>query len=121
VGERGVPDFTPELQEAYRVLIENEVAQDLACSIVRQINEKAWAYGRIDRIFDLNTDGEKIAYIPFDKTAKSTLLIAGVDLKPIPEVHLMPNVEVVIYDENETTKVKPDADVIPRLTVYYVF
>jgi hypothetical protein len=83
-----------------------------------QLSEKAWAFGRIDRMFDPSPKG--IAYIPFAE-AKSTLIIAGVDLKPIPEVHLMPNVEVVVYSENEVTKIKPDADAIPRLTVYYTF
>lgn len=84
-----------------------------------QVDEKAWVFGRFDRMFDPNPDGETIAYIPFDKTARSNLLIFGFDLKPIKEVHLMPNVEVVVYDK--VNNVRPDADVIPRLTVYYTF
>jgi len=83
-----------------------------------QLREKVWIFGRIDRMFDPIPGSDKIAYLPF-APAKSTLLTAGVDLKPIPEVHLIPNVETVLY--SETNGVKPDTDVIPRLTVYYVF
>jgi hypothetical protein len=32
----------------------------------------------------------------------------------------MPNVEAVLYDENDAN-VKPDTDIIPRLTFYWVF
>ncbi len=35
-----VPDLTPELQEAYQRLVENEVAKDIACAIVKSLNEK---------------------------------------------------------------------------------
>jgi hypothetical protein len=84
----------------------------------RQLSEKAWAFGRVDRTLDPIPDSDKISYVPF-APAKSTLLIAGADLRPIPEVRVMPNAEVVLY--SKTNGVKPDTDVIPRLTVYYVF
>lgn len=98
-------------------------ADDLKLEILslfgaRQLSEKAWAFARVDRMLDPIPGSDKIAYLPF-APAKSTLLIAGADLKPIPEVHLMPNVEAVLY--SETKGVKPDTDVIPRLTIYYTF
>lgn len=84
-----------------------------------QLAEKAWVFGRFDRMFDPIPGSDKIAYIPFHPKAKASLIIVGADLKPIPEVHLMPNVEVVVYEK--VNDVKPDTDMIPRLTVYYVF
>ena len=84
-----------------------------------RLKDKAWLYGRFDRMLDPNPDGAKIAYIPFDPTAKSNLFIVGLDLMPIGAVHLMPNVEIVTYGRGKSTK--PDSDVIGRLTFYYTF
>ena len=85
-----------------------------------KISEKTWGFARIDRLFDPSPDGAKISYIPFDPTAKSTFLLVGLDLMPIKEVHIMPNVEAVLYDENDAG-VSPDNDVIPRVTFYYIW
>jgi len=87
--------------------------------VAAQLSEKAWGFARFDRIFDLNPDGAGIAYIPFDPTAKSTFLLAGLDFRPTGNIHLMPNVEIVKYDENESG-VKPGNDIIPRLTYHYI-
>lgn len=35
-----VPDLSPEIQEAYRELVENEVARDIACALVKALNER---------------------------------------------------------------------------------
>lgn len=51
-----------------------------------------------------------------------TVLVApgvGADLRPIPEVHAMPNLGMVLYSESQG--VEPDSDVMPRLTIYYTF
>ena len=87
---------------------------------VARLSEKVWGFARVDRQFDPNPDGAKISYLPFDPTAKSTLVIAGLDFRPIPKVHLMPNVELVVYDETATGS-KPDSDVVPRFTFFYRF
>lgn len=84
------------------------------------VGGKTNVFARIDRMFDPNPQGEKISYIPFDPTAKSTFIVAGLDFTPIKNVHLMPNVEVVIYDENDAG-VQPATDAIPRFTFYYIF
>lgn len=79
---------------------------------------KAWALARFDRMFNPNSEGDKIPYIPFHKTAKSSLLILGFDLLPIKDVHVIPNVEAVFYGG---VTPKPGSDAIPRLTLYYIF
>ncbi len=90
----------------------------LSVFAARQLNEKTWGFARIDRTLDPIPGSDKISYLQF-APAKSTLLIAGADYKPIPEVHMMPNLEMVLY--SKTQGVKPDSDVMPRLTIYYTF
>ncbi|RMH83137.1 MAG: hypothetical protein D6681_16995 [Calditrichaeota bacterium] len=87
---------------------------------VVQASDKVALFGRVDRMFEPNPAGPKISYIPFDGSAKSTFLVGGLDFTPEKTVHLMPNVEVVLYDE-VASGVKPDTDVIPRFTFYYIF
>ncbi len=71
-------------------------------------------------MLDPNPSGAGIAYIPFDDTAKSNFIVAGLDFSPHKDVHIIPNVELVIYGEPDTGET-PDPDVIPRLTFYYKF
>ncbi|MFQ5641044.1 MAG: hypothetical protein ACE5IR_23955 [bacterium] len=85
-----------------------------------KFSDKVWGFARVDRCFDPNPDGAKISYIPFDATTESTFLLAGLDFIPAKNVHLMPNVEAVLYDENGSG-VSPDSDIIPRFTFYYKF
>jgi hypothetical protein len=75
---------------------------------------------RADHLFEANPVGENIAYIPFSDQAQSTLLIAGSDIKLAPEVHLIPNIEAVVYGQTPSGTTPPP-DVIPKLTLYYVF
>jgi len=86
---------------------------------VGKLASKTWAVLRLDRNFDPNPEGATIAYIPFSPRARSTLAVAGMDYTPIPEVHLIPNVELVYYDKVAGTR--PTTDVIPRLTLYYLW
>lgn len=80
------------------------------------IDENNKAFLRIDHMMARNPQGSDIDYIPFSTQAKSTLLIGGVDIELDPRVHLMPNVETVLYGENLINET-PSADVIPRLTL----
>ena len=75
---------------------------------------------RVDHMFDPNPGGEEISYIPFSNRAESTLIIAGVDMEVGPDIHLMPNIEAVVYGETPTG-VTPETDLIPRLTLSYTF
>lgn len=101
-----------------------EVGDDLELDIasifgVLKLSDKTFVFARYDRMFDPNPDGSKIAYIPFDPAAKSNFIVAGFDFHLADKIQLMPNIEIVFYDEVDG--VRPDTDVIPRLTLYYKF
>lgn len=102
-----------------------EVGKDLNLEIASafltsKVSGKTKLFVRVDRMFDPNPRGNKIAYIPFDPTAKSTFMVGGLDFAPIKDVHFMPNIETVVYGKNENG-VKPNTDIIPRLTFFYRF
>ncbi len=80
-----------------------------------KISEKVSIFGRFDHMFEPNPKGESISYIPFSDTAKSNFIVGGVDITPVKNVHIIPNVEAVLYSGGGD----PDADIIPRLTVFY--
>jgi hypothetical protein len=75
---------------------------------------------RADHMFEPNPDGDGIDYLPFSTEANATLLVAGLDLKLQNNVSLIPNVETVVYGENDQG-VQPKSDIIPRLTLSYRF
>ena len=77
-------------------------------------------FARFDRNFDPNPSGAKISYIPFDPTACSNFIVAGLDFLIAKDVHIIPNAEIVLYDENDSGT-KPDTDLIPRITAYFRF
>lgn len=76
-------------------------------------------FARVDHMFDKNPDAGKITYLPFIEDARSTMLLAGVDIQATDQVHFMPNVEAVFFDaiDGET----PAATVMPRVTFFYTF
>ena len=83
-----------------------------------ELVEKVWGFARYDRNFDPNPEGADIPYIPFDPRASSHLIVAGLDLRLIKDISIIPNAEIVLYDKADNG-VKPGSDVIPRLTVYF--
>lgn len=87
---------------------------------VFKAREKLHILLRYDRLFDPNPDGAKISYIPFDPTAKSHFVLVGADFAINGSLNLIPNVELVYYDEPDGTT-RPDHDVIPRLTFFWRF
>jgi len=88
--------------------------------IVGEVSERFSLFGRVDRNFDPNPEGEKIAFIPFDPTASNIFFVGGVDWHPVKQVRFMPNVEIVKYDENDEG-VTPVTDVIGRITFFWGF
>jgi len=86
---------------------------------VANFSSKVNGFLRWDRMYDANPDGEKISYIPFDKTAKSNFILAGLDFTPHEDVHIMPNVEYIFYNPKAGGDVDPD--IMPRLTMWYLF
>ena len=88
--------------------------------LVTRVSPKTSLFARVDRMFDANPKGNKISYIPFAATAKSTFFVGGLDVSPVKNVHLMPNVELVIYDGADGGD-NPKTDILPRFTFYYKF
>jgi hypothetical protein len=78
------------------------------------VRDQLWLFGRVDRNMDPNPQGPSIAYLPF-AVAENTLFIGGVDFQVAEGVSLMPNVEVIVYDDPDVGP-KPDTDVMARLT-----
>lgn len=94
---------------------------DLLSAFVRFIiSDKLGIVTRIDRMFTPNPLAARQWYLPFDPTAKSTLYILGVDYIPVKQVHITPNIEIIVYDINDEG-IKPGTDVMPRITFYYKF
>ena len=99
---------------------DDTILQILSVFGTAQLSHKTWLFARLDRTFDPNPDGAKISYIPFAPNAESTFIVTGLDFRPIKDVHIMPNVELVLYGGTDSG-VTPDSDIIPRLTWYYKF
>lgn len=98
-----------------------DVDQDIASIFAHfDILENWRGVLRVDHMFDPNPEGESIDYLPFSNRAESTFLITAVDYSLNENVHIMPNLEYVFYGESVLGGT-PDADIMPRITVYYSF
>jgi hypothetical protein len=87
---------------------------------VKKISDKVSAFARGDFNLDGNMRTSSISYIPIDPTVKNTIVIAGLDYTAGENVHIIPNVEVVLYSEEEGGP-ELSEEIIPRVTVYYKF
>jgi hypothetical protein len=76
--------------------------------------------GRVDKMLEPNPQGNKIAFLPFDPTSASLLLVLGVDYHPIDRVKLVPNIEYITYSENKEGVI-PSDDLVVRLTFFWAF
>ena len=104
---------------------ETEQMADLELDIISaftnfSISEKATGLLRVDHMFEPNPDMVDNDYLPFNVEAESTLIIAGIDFTVDENVHLIPNVETIIYGENASGET-PTTDVLPRLTLFFSF
>ena len=88
---------------------------------VYRLSPRVSFFGRYDRMFDPNPEGAGIAYLPFDPGARSNLFLTGLDFRVSEDFSLMPNVELIRYDEQREDGSRPGMDVIPRLTFFYTF
>ena len=75
---------------------------------------------RGDRSFDVNPKADGIDFIPFDPTAKFTLIIFGIDFHPVKNVKIIPNIEFAKYDKN-SVGITPDDDLFARITYFWSF
>jgi len=85
-----------------------------------RINEGTKGYLRIDHFFDEYRGGNENSYIPFAEGVESTFMVAGADFLLANQIHLMPNIEAIVYGEN-SQGVSPKTDIIPRLTLSWSF
>ncbi len=86
---------------------------------VFELTEKLNLLTRLDRMFDPNPDGDRIAYLPFDPTAESSLVILGFDYRVHKHFSLIPNVEYISYDREGGAD--PEDDLMLRLTFFFRF
>ncbi len=84
------------------------------------VNNKVKAYLRADHMFDGYPGGSDNSYIPFAENAESTFVVGGADIRLEENIHLMPNVEAIMYGEG-SFGITPKTDIIPRLTLSYKF
>lgn len=83
-------------------------------------SEKLAFLGRVDRMLDANSSASGIAYLPMVNTARSTLLIAGLDYTVNRRFHLIPNIESVSY-ETVGAGPAPRNDLMIRTTISLTF
>ena len=86
---------------------------------VWSVRENLNLIARVDRMFDPNPEGNRIAYLPFDPTAESSLVIAGVDVELHRNLGVVPNIEWITYGSGVNGT--PDDDLFARITFYYSF
>jgi hypothetical protein len=84
-----------------------------------QLSPRIGVLGRVDRNLDPIPGGETIDYMPFAETAKSTFVVAGVDVTLAKPVHLIPNLEMTVYDDPVAGPQAPASDVVSRLTLFF--
>ena len=81
-----------------------------------RLSERTWLLGRVDRNFDANPEGDRIPYLPLDPEASSWLYLAGVDWRIHSHLDVIPNLEIVAYDERPGGS-RPATDVVVRVTI----
>lgn len=84
------------------------------------ISEKTTGLLRVDHMFEPNPDMTDNSYLPFSGEAEPTLLIAGIDVELVDDVHLIPNIETIVYGKNEAGET-PATSLLPRLTLFFIF
>jgi hypothetical protein len=90
----------------------------LSAFAVVQVSPRVAILGRVDRNFDPIPNGETIDYMPFSDQAPSVFGYVGVDVTLARTVHLIPNVEMTVYDQAKDGTT-PGTDLVPRLTLFF--
>jgi hypothetical protein len=85
-----------------------------------KINNTVKGYFRADHLFDDYQGGSNNSYIPFAEDAESTFMVVGADIALTEQIHVMPNIETIVYGENDQG-ISPDTDIIPRVTLFWEF
>jgi hypothetical protein len=85
--------------------------------LVTQLRDNLSLIGRVDRLLEPSPRGDAIAYVPFDPTAKATMVLAGLEYRFSPVFRLTPNVIWTTYGVN-ADGVRPDDDLHLRITFF---
>jgi hypothetical protein len=85
--------------------------------VVGNLRDKLSLIGRIDQLLEPSPRGDGIAYVPFDPTARATMLLAGLEYRISPVFRLTPNVIWTTYRVN-SDGVRPDDDLHLQLTLF---
>lgn len=85
-----------------------------------KINDFVRGYLRADHSFESYVGGSDNSYIPFAEGVESTFMVGGLDIVLEHQIHLMPNVETIVYGKNMLGQT-PTTDIIPRMTLFYKF
>lgn len=96
-----------------------DVELNLASLFARgSFSDAVSGFFRVDHMFNPNPGGESTSYIPFSDQVEYTFLVGGVDYRVHENIHLIPNIEAVVYGEAPSGET-PDSDLIPRLTLFF--
>lgn len=82
------------------------------------IKEEIGGFLRADYSFDGIAGTDDNDYLPIYGSAPATVIVGGLDFQLSDDVSLMPNIESVLYQENDAG-FTPTSDIIPRLTLKY--
>jgi hypothetical protein len=97
---------------------QNDPKLELASAfVVCSLRDKLSVIGRVDRLLEPSPRGDGIAYVPFDPTARATMVLAGLEYRFSEVFRLTPNVIWTTYDVN-AAGVRPNDDLHLRLTLF---
>ncbi len=105
------------LHQSIKYKDQKDADRALLSAFVRaRLQNQLTGFLRIDKLFNKLSEGPEISYLPVSDKARPTLAILGIDYAAAPGVHLIPNIEVVTYDDT-----KIDNDFVSRITFFYKF
>ena len=85
--------------------------------VVWRLRDDLSVIGRVDRLLEPSPRGDDIAYVPFDPTAKATMLLAGLEYRLSPVFRITPNVIWTTYGVN-ADGARPEDDLHLRITFF---
>ena len=84
---------------------------------VKSVTDKMSVIGRVDRILEPSPKGDNISYIPFDPSAKATMMLSGIEYRFNDKFRLTPNMIWTLYDRSDEGT-RPNDDLHLRLTFF---
>ena len=85
--------------------------------MVPRLSETLSLIGRVDRLLEPSPRGDRIAYVPFDPSARATMVLAGLEYRFSPAFRMTPNVIWTTYGD-DVDVARPEDDLHLRLTIF---